>query len=68
MDSQDVAKALTITQLAQMGVSLFTVIANAAAAGKDSVTPEELAASFDAKDEALVGLAAAIAQAKAEGR
>lgn len=41
MDSNDVAKALTITQLAQMGVSLFTVIANAAAAGKDSVTPEE---------------------------
>lgn len=68
MDAQDVAKALTITQLAQMGVGLFTAIMTAVERGQDAVTPDELAASFAGKDAALVGLAAAIARAKAEGR
>jgi hypothetical protein len=68
MDAQDVAKALTLTQIAQMIVSLGTAIQNAVIAGKDSVTPDELAASFADKDAALFALAASIAQAKAEGR
>jgi hypothetical protein len=68
MDAQDVAQALTITQLASMVAGLATAIMKATAAGKDSVTPDELAASFDAKDNALAELAASIAKAKAEGR
>lgn len=68
MDAADIAKGLKITQLAQIGVGLFTAIANAAAAGKDSVTFDELAASFDSKDQALDELAAAIIRAKSEGR
>lgn len=68
MDSKDVAKALTLTQLAQMIVSLGTAIHNAVSAGKDDVTADELAASFGAKDAALADLAAAISRARAEGR
>lgn len=68
MDAQDVAKALTLTQIAQMIVSLGVAIQNAVTAGKDSVTADELAASFAGKDAALVDLAAAITRAKAEGR
>lgn len=68
MDSQDVAKALTLTQIAQMIVSLGVAIQNAVSSGKDSVTPEELAASFQNKDEALAALADAIERAKSEGR
>lgn len=68
MDAQDVAKALTITQLAQMGVGVFTAIMTAVEKGDDKVSPDELAASFAGKDEALAALAASIARAKAEGR
>lgn len=68
MDAKDVAQALTLTQIAQMIVSLGVAIQTAVAAGKDSVTADEVAASFADKDAALVGLAAAIARAKAEGR
>lgn len=68
MDAQDVAKALTITQLAQMGVGLFTAIMTAVERGDDKVTPDELAASFAGKDAELVALAASIARAKSEGR
>lgn len=68
MDAKDVAQALTLTQIAQMIVSLGVAIQTAVAAGKDSVTADEVAASFADKDAALVGLSAAIARAKAEGR
>lgn len=68
MDAQDIGNALRLTQIAQMIVSLGTVMQGAIATGKDSVTADELAASFAEKDAALVDLAAAIARAKSEGR
>lgn len=68
MDAKDVAQALTLTQIAQMIVSLGVAIQTAVAAGKDSVTADEVAASFADKDAAMAALAAAIARAKAEGR
>lgn len=68
MKSQDIADAIGVIQIAQMINSLSIAFIDAVKAGKDSVTEEELAASFAGKDEALAGLAAAIARAKAEGR
>lgn len=65
---ENVGKALSIVQIAQMLVSLTTAIRNAIQNGKDEVTAEELAASVAGNDEALAGLAAAIARAQAEGR
>lgn len=64
----DLTKAISVVQLSQMVVTMASAIANAVAAGKDSVTPEELAESFADKDAALGELAAAIARAKSEGR
>lgn len=68
MNSQDVGKAIALTQIAQMIASLTTTLVSAVQAGKDGVTEDELAASFAGKDEALAGLAASIARAKSEGR
>jgi hypothetical protein len=68
MDAKDLTQALRISQLAQIGAGLFTAIANAAAAGRDTVTADELASSFESKDAALLQLAVSIVRAKTEGR
>lgn len=68
MNTQDLSKAISIVQLSQMAMTLVTAIHNAVSAGKDSVTEEEIAASFAEKDAALVQLADAIVRAMAEGR
>lgn len=68
INPQDIGKALSVVQLAQMATSLIGLITQAVQNGRDGVTEEELSASFADKDAALGELAAAIARAKSEGR
>ncbi len=68
MNAADVGKAIGLIQLAQMITSLSAALVTAIQQGKDSVTADELAQSFENKDAGLEELAASIARAKAEGR
>lgn len=65
---ENVSKALSVVQLAQMITSLTLALRGALERGESAVSPEELAASVAGNDEALAGLDAAIARARAEGR
>jgi hypothetical protein len=65
---ENVSKAISIVQLAQIVTSLSLTLKNAIERGDAAVTEEDLAASVAANDGALSALDAAIARAKSEGR
>lgn len=66
--AQNVATAISVVQLMQMGMALFNAAKTAVESGQSEVTDEQLHASLDANDAALADQVVAIARAKSEGR
>lgn len=65
---QQVATAISVVQLMQIGLALISAAKQAVENGESEVTDEQLHASLDENDSALADQVVAIARAKSEGR